>query len=471
MNTQVHRSRARLALGSAGTTVAALAALAALGPASAMAAAHPAKTAKTAPSSAKAQVSEINWGTAPATTLDPQPQPVELYTLHGAGGMKVNISEFGSDIQSIDVPDKEGKLTDVVLGFPSLADYVADFEQGYDQVDWPIPASTSGTGDSYFGGTIGEYANRIADGTFPLNGTTYKLDINNGVNDLHGGYLGWNTKVWAGTPSVSGTTAKVTMRASFPAGTGCDLTLTPGCTGFPTAMDASVTFALQKNNSLNIYYSATNESPTLSTVVNLTNHSYFNLGGQASGNVADQELALNANQYQPTNATQIPEPGSNGSYFRNVKGTPFDFESMHTIGKYETNLRLPDGTSGPIRQLQYAHGYDFNWVLNDQNKFREDAVAQDTQTGITLFQYTDQPGVQVYTGNYLQADLPGTTGNTYRQGDAFTLETQHYPDAPNHQNQAGWPSVVLGPGQTFTSRTADRFGIEPADYSKQVNFK
>jgi aldose 1-epimerase len=457
-----HSARGRLTLATTGAALAACAALATMGSGVASAAVRPHATRTTTAASPK--VTEIDWGSANG-------QPVELYTLHGGGGATANISSFGADIQSIDVPDKQGKLTDVVLGFPNLADYVADFEQGSDQVDWPISGSTSGSGDTYFGATIGEYANRIAGGTFPLNGTTYKLDLNNGPNDLHGGYLGWNTAIWSGTPSVSGTTAKVTMSESFPAGTGCDLTLTPGCTGFPTAIDASVTFVMQKNNSLNLYYSATNESPSLSTVINLTNHSYFNLGGQASGSVAAQNLAINGNAYQPTNQSQIPAPGSNGSYFQNVKGTPFDFESMHQIGKYETNLQLPDGTSGPIRQLQYAHGYDFNWVLNAQNTYRLDAVAQDTGTGITLWQYTDQPGVQVYTSNYLQGDLPGATGSTYRSNDAFTLETNHYPDSPNHQNQAGWPSVVLGPGQTFTSHTADRFGIEPASFYKTVNFR
>lgn len=458
---QQRSARGRAVLGTAGAALASCAAIATLGSGVAAAAVHPKQSAKPATT---AKVTEINWGTADG-------QPVELYTLHGAGGMKVNISEYGSDIQSIDVPDKNGKLTDVVLGFPNLADYVADFEQGANKVDWPIPNSTSGTGDSYFGATIGQYANRIAGGAFSLNGTTYKLDLNNGPNDLHGGYRGWNTTVWSGAPSTTGTTAKVTMSASFPAGTGCDVALTPGCTGFPTAINATVTFALTKNNSLNMYYSATNASPTLSTVINLTNHSYFNLGGQASGPVYNQNLAIDANQYQPTDPSQIPAAGSNGSYFQNVKGTAFDFRSMHAIGKYESDIKLPDGTSGPIRQLQYAHGYDHNWVLNNQNKYRLDAVAQDTNTGITLFQYTDQPGVQVYTANYLQADLPGVTGNVYRQGDAFTLETQHYPDSPNHQNQAGWPTVVVAPGQTFSSHTAVRFGIEPANYYKSVKFK
>jgi aldose 1-epimerase len=293
------------------------------------------------------------------------------------------------------------------------------------------------------------------------------LDTNNGPNDLHGGYLGWNTHVWTATPKTTKTTASVAMSATFPAGTGCDVTLTPGCTGFPTPMDATVTFTLTKHNELKLAYSATNESTSLATVINLTNHTYFNLGGQASGNVYGQDLAINSNQYTPTNNVQIPE----SPYFLNVKGTPFNFLKMHTIGKYLYATNLPDGTSGPIRQLQYAHGYDHNWVLNGQGKDRLDAVAQDPKNGITLWQYTDQPGVQLYTSNYQVGDLIGTTGTTYRQGQAFTLETQHYPDSPNHIGQAGWPSVVLNAGQTFTSRTAMKFGVEPANYSSKVSFR
>jgi aldose 1-epimerase len=462
LNTQQHRpSRAWRALASAGAVFTILA-LATVGSGAAMAAKvgkkHPSKT-KTV-KTGKPKVTDIQWGTVGG-------QPVDLYTLKGAGGMQVKISQFGADVQSIDVPNKNGKLVDVALGFPALADYVADFEQGYNKVDWPISGSTSGSGDVYFGGTIGRYANRIANGTFPLNGTTYKLDTNNGPNSLHGGYLGWNTHVWTAAPATTKTAASVTMSASFPAGEGCDTALTPGCTGFPSAVNASVKFTVTKDNQLQLAYSATNESPTLATVINLTNHSYFNLGGQASGNVYNQDLAINGSEYTPTNSTQIPE----APYFVNVKGTPFDFLNGHTIGKYLYSTNLPDGTTGPIRQLQYAHGYDHNWVLNDQGKYRLDAVAEDPDNGITLWEYTDQPGVQLYTSNYLVGDLTGTTGTTYRQGQAFTLETQHYPDSPNHIGQAGWPSVVLNAGQTFTSKTAYKFGVKPSGYATSVHFK
>jgi len=462
VKTQQHRaSRARRALASAAvistilglvTVGSGVAAAARIGPK------QPGKTpAGTTVKAGKPRVTDIQWGTVGG-------QPVDLYTLTGASGMKVKISQFGADIQSIDVPNKAGKLVDVVLGFPTLADYVADFEQGADQTTWPV---ASGSGDVYFGGTIGRYANRIASGTFPLNGTTYKLDTNNGPNTLHGGYLGWNTHVWTATPATTKTAASVTMSASFPAGEGCDVTLTPGCTGFPSPVNASVKFTVTKDNQLTLAYSAINESSTLATVINLTNHSYFNLGGQASGNVYDQDLAINGNEYQPTNSTQIPE----APYFVKVKGTPFNFLKGHAIGKYLYSTNLPDGTSGPIRQLQYAHGYDFNWVLNDQGKYRLDAVAQDNDTGITLWEYTDQPGVQLYTSNYLDGDLTGTTGTTYRQGQAFTLESQHYPDSPNHIGQASWPSVVLNAGQTFTSKTAYKFGVKPSGYATSVHFK
>jgi aldose 1-epimerase len=420
---------------------------------------------KTTTMSTKPKVTSIPWGTIAAGPS--AGQTADLFTLRGAGGMRVNVSSFGADVQSVKVPNNKGKMVDVVLGFPSLNDYVQDFTQGAQQITWPIPNTSGGSGDTYFGATIGEYANRIAKGTFPLNGTTYKLDINNGVNSLHGGYLGWNTYNWTGTPKTTKTNASVTMSASFPAGTGCDKTLTPNCTGYPAPITASVTFTVTKQNALRIHYSATNTSSSLSTVINLTNHSYFNLGGQASGTVYNQDLAINANQYQPTDPTQIPEP----PYFLPVKGTPFDFLNGHPIGQYIEAANKPDGTSGPFTQLQYAHGYDHNWILNGQGKYRLGAVAEDPANGITLWTYTDQPGLQVYTSNYLVGDLVGTTGTIYRQGQAFTLETQHYPDSPNHQGDPAWPSVVLPAGQTFQSTTAFKFGVEGPNYASHVHFK
>jgi aldose 1-epimerase len=444
-----------------GATAVSLAVLAGAGTGVAAAAKKPTKpggpTTKPMPATkVKPKVTAQPWGTY-------DNQTVNLFTLRGAGGMKVNISSFGADVQSIDVPNNKGKLVDVALGFPTLQDYISDFTQGATQTPWP---ESGGTGDTYFGATVGRYANRIAKGTFSLNGQTYKLDINNGVNSLHGGYTGWSNDVWAGTPSTTKTMARLTMSASFPAGEGCNTTLTPGCTGFPAPMTATVTFSVLANNTLKIHYSATNTSSSDSTVVNLTNHTYFNLGGQASGTVYDQDLALNANEYTPTDSTQIPE----APYFVPTKGTAFDFTHMHPIGKNINATNLPDGTSGPLDQLQLAHGYDHNWVLNGSG-YRKAAVAQDPANGITMWTYTDQPGVQVYTGNYLVGDLIGTTGKAYRQGAGFTEETQHFPDSPNHLNQPGWPSVVVGPGQTFQSSTGYRFGIEPAGYASTVSFK
>lgn len=403
-----------------------------------------------------AGISSTNWGSVDG-------QQVNLYTLTNSSGMKVEISNYGGVVQSIWVPSRGGKLVDVALGFPTLSDYVNDFTQGANDTPWPV---SGGSGDTYFGAIVGRYGNRIANAAFNLNGQTYKLDANNGPNSLHGGYLGWNTHVWTASPSTSWHGASLALSADFPAGEGCLTSLSSGCTGFPAPVSATVTYTLTSNDQLQISYAATNQSSSDATVINLTNHTYFNLGGEASGNVYDQELALNSDSYMPTDSTQIPEP----PYFVPVAGTAFDFRTMHPIGEYLTDAGLPDGTSGPLGQLQIAHGYDHNWILNDQGSYRLAAVAQDPANGVTLWEYTDQPGVQLYTGNYLVGDLTGSSGQIYRQGAGFTLETQHYPDTPNHIGQAGWPSVVLNPGATFTSRTAYAFGIEPGHYAAHVQF-
>ncbi|HEX3615827.1 MAG TPA: aldose epimerase family protein [Solirubrobacteraceae bacterium] len=402
-------------------------------------------------------VTSASWGSVNG-------QAVNLYTLTNGRGMKVNISNYGGVVQSIWVPDKSGKLVDVALGFPTLADYVSDFTQGATQTPWP---EASGSGDTYFGAIVGRYANRIANASFMLNNTTYKLDANNGPNTLHGGYLGWNTKVWNATASSGRHGASLTLTASFPAGEGCLTALSPGCTGFPAAVTAKVTYTVTANSQLQIAYAATNDSSTDATVINLTNHTYFNLGGEGSGDVYDQLLALNSDAYTPTDTNQIPE----SPYFVPVAGTAYDFRSMHPIGEYITDASLPDGTSGPLTQLQIAHGYDNNWVLNGQGSYRLDAVAQDPHNGVTLWEYTDQPGVQLYTGNFLVGDLVGSSGHIYRQGSGFTLETQHYPDSPNHIGQSGWPSVVLKAGGTFKTNTAYAFGVESGRRASKVQFK
>lgn len=405
---------------------------------------RPGRTRRPAPG--RPTISGRFWGTVDGQTAN-------LYTLRSGRGMTVTITNYGGVVQSIRVPTRRGGRTaDVALGFPKLSDYVNDFTQGATQTPWPL---SGGSGDTYFGAIIGRYANRIANASFVLGGTTYKLDANNGTNTLHGGYLGWNTKVWTPSTSVTGGGAVLKLSATMPSGEGCLATLSPGCNGFPADVDATVTYTLSRANQLKIAYMATNTSSSLPTVINLTNHTYFNLGGEASGSVDDQLLALNSSQYTPVNTNLIPE----SPFFVNVAGTPYDFRRMHPIGQFIRDTALPDGTSGPFKQLQIAHGYDNNWVLHGYNgsRVRLVAVAADRSNGVALWAYTDQPGVQMYTGNFLVGDLIGTSGHTYRQGDAFTLETQHYPDSPHHIGDPAWPSVVLNPGATFTSSTAYKF--------------
>jgi aldose 1-epimerase len=404
----------------------------------------------------KAGISSAAWGSVDG-------HAVRLYTLKNGAGMTVKITNYGGDVQSIIVPSRSG-ATNVALGFPKLADYVADFTQGAKKTSWPL---AGGSGDTYFGAIIGRYGNRIANGKFSLNGKTYKLDQNNGENTLHGGYLGWNTDVWTATPSLGSAGPSLALTATFPAGEGCLTSLSPGCTGFPAPMKATVTYTLTHSNQLQIAYQATNLSSSDSTVVNLTNHTYFNLAGEASGNVYNQLLALNSSQYQPVNVNLIPEK----PFFAKVGGTPYDFQKMHAIGQNISAANLPDGTSGSLRQLQIAHGYDNNWVLRGQGSYRLAAVAQNPGNGVMLRAFTDQPGVQFYSGNFLVGDLIGTSGSAYRQGAGFTLETQHYPDAPNHIGQKSWPSVVVAPGKTFTSRTAFAFSVDKHSLNGNNPFK
>jgi aldose 1-epimerase len=389
-------------------------------------------------------------------------QPVRLFSLSN-GTMTVKISNYGGVVQSIWVPNREGRMTDVALGFPNLSDYVNDFTQGATSTPWPL---SGGSGDTYFGAIIGRYANRIANASFNLNNTTYKLDANNGTNTLHGGYLGWNTDVWSASTSSNSSGTSLALTANLPAGEGCLPSLSPGCTGFPAPVTVTVTYTLNRANELRIGYEIKNTSPNLATVVNVTNHTYFNLGGEGNHTVYGQLLALNSDKYTPVDTNLIPE----APYFVPVGGTPYDFRSIHKIGQMIRDTNLPDGTSGPYKQLQIAHGYDNNWVLNGQGSYRLAAVAQDAKNGVTLWAYTDQPGIQVYTGNFLVGDLIGTSGHTYRQGDAFTLETQHYPDSPHHIGQADWPSVVLDAGATMHTTTAFKFGVVDHSLAGRVHF-
>jgi aldose 1-epimerase len=381
---------------------------------------------------------------------------VYRYTLSNCDGMQVNILTYGGITQSIVLPGRNGQRTDVILGFKTLQDYVT-------YASPPVTAN----GGPYFGELIGRYANRIADGTFTLDQPNvgpvkYTVPVNNGVNSLHGGLVGFGNHIWA-SQAVSGrgfvgvqlTLVSPNGDQSYPAGDpGCPT----GCTGYPATLKDVTTYTLNNANQLGIHYQATNESTNLNTVVNLTNHSYFNLAGEASpaGSAYSQLVQINADTYTPTDTTQIPL-GTEVS----VKGTPFDFTTPQTIGSRISDVSAPTNAPAADNQLLIAQGYDHNWVLNQQTRATTGpdglnlaAHAFDPASGRELTVWTDQPGVQFYTSNFLTGTLVGISGNTYRQGAAYTFETQHFPNSPNQPN---FPSTELGPGKTFTTTTIFAF--------------
>jgi len=329
------------------------------------------------------------------------------YTLT-SGALRVRILTYGGIVQQLDAPDRHGHRANVVLGFPDLDDYVAKNNPG-----------------PYFGALIGRYANRIAKGTFTLDGTTYHLPINNDPNSLHGGTKGFDTKVWTATPGRTGDGVSLRL----------DLTSPDGDMGYPGTLTASVTYTLVRNE-LRVDYRATTDK---ATIVNLTNHSYWNLAGEGTGSIYGDRLQLNASHYTPVDSTLIP-PGQ----IAPVAGTPMDFRKPTEIG-----ARIRDD----FQQLAYGQGYDHNWVV-DGSGFRTAARVIEPGSGRVLTIATDQPGIQFYSGNFLDGTLYGTSGHSYRQGDGLALETQHFPDAPNHPNFA---STVLRPGQTY--RTATTFTL------------
>jgi aldose 1-epimerase len=381
---------------------------------------------------------------------------VYRYTLANCDGMQVNILTYGGITQSIVLPGRNRQRTDVILGFKTLQDYVT-------YASPPVTAN----GGPYFGELIGRYANRIADGTFTLDQPNvgpvkYTVPVNNGVNSLHGGLIGFGNHIWA-SQAVSGrgfvgvqlTLVSPNGDQSYPAGSpGCP----DGCTGYPAELKDVTTYTLNNANQLGIHYQATNESTNLNTVVNLTNHSYFNLAGEASpaGSAYGQFVQINADTYTPTDTTQIPL-GTEVS----VKGTPFDFTRPQTIGSRISDVSAPTNAPAADNQLLIAQGYDHNWVLNQQTRATTGpdglnlaARAFDPVSGRELTVWTDQPGVQFYTSNFLTGTLVGISGNTYRQGAAYTFETQHFPNSPNQPN---FPSTELGPGETFTTTTVFAF--------------
>jgi aldose 1-epimerase len=367
---------------------------------------------------------------------------VYRYTLSNAEGMSVKILTYGGDLQEINVPGRNGHEADVILGFKTLKDYVTEASP-------PVTA----TGGPYFGELIGRYGNRIANGTFTLNQpgvgpVTYHVPINNNGNSLHGGLVGFGNHIWA-AQEVRG-----------PGSVGLQLTLVSpnGDQGYPATLKDVTTFTLNNSDQLGIHYKLTNESSNLNTVTNVTDHAYFNLAGEASpaGSAYSQLLQINANKYTPTNLTQIPL-GYNVSVF----GTPFNFTTPETIGGRIDDVSAPDHAPAADNQLLLAQGYDHNWVLNKQtgattgpDGLNLAAKAWDPSSGRELSVWTDQPGVQVYTSNFLTGTLVGISGHTYRQGAGYTFETQHFPNSPNQPN---FPSTELGAGKTFTSTTVFAF--------------
>jgi len=386
----------------------------------------------------KIWISNPNYG----TTTDGK--NVEEYTLTNANGMEVKVITYGGIIESVMAPDRDGKFADVVLGLKSLSDYE--------------------TKSPYFGAIIGRYGNRISHGMFTLNNTTYCLDLNNNPNggywvSLHGGNKGFDKQVWDVTnakadgngaslqlhylsPAGEGWTDKI------PAGSGFDVP-NPYCPadavkGYPGNLDTWVTYTLNNDNEIVIDYKAKTDADT---VLNLTNHSYFNLGGESSGTIYGEKLWINSSQITPVDQSLIPTGD-----FEDVAGTPFDFTQPKPIGQ---DIRVNDP------QLVLGPGYDHNWVLNSPSgedmsmssnghKLTLAAVLRDPPSGRVLKTWTTEPGLQFYSGNFLTGAFVGIGDHMYRQSDALTLETQHYPDAPNHEN---FPSTMLKAGDTYTSET------------------
>jgi aldose 1-epimerase len=385
-------------------------------------------------------ITKQNFGTANSGPYGGN-QTVFRYTLTNSHCMQVRIITYGATVQSISVPDRHGHLADVALGFKTLADYV--------NLDSPPPTSPN-AGGPYFGETIGRYANRIAGASFKLNGTTYTLPVNNGPNTLHGGFVGWGNRIWQ-HPTVTTGPGRVSLTMTLVAPNGDEGSkFEPSCkcTGFPAQVTTSITYSLDNGNRLWLRYRAHNDDPKLSTVLNLTNHSYFNLAGEASGPAYAQKVLINSAAFTPTDANLIPT----GAIVP-VAGTPFDFRGFHTIGS-----RIGDASAPQGNQLVLAHGYDHNWVLRKAGPtfagLRFAAAALDPRSGRLLNVWTDEPGVQFYTGNFLDGHLVGISGHTYRQSAGYTFETQHFPNSPN---QPSFPSTVLGAGKTFNTTTIFAF--------------
>ncbi len=337
-------------------------------------------------------------------------KPVHLYTLKNANGCEARITNYGGIVVSLTVPDRTGKPGDVVLGFNTLEEYLK--------------------GHPYFGAIIGRYGNRIAQGKFTLDGVAYTLAANNNENHLHGGLKGFDKVVWQ-AEIVEGQDGDA-LALSYLSKDGEE--------GYPGNLSVKVVYTLSDDNQLRIDYAATTDKPA---VVNLTNHAYFNLAGEGSGDILGHEIMLNANRFIPVNAGLIPT-----GELRPVKGTSLDFTKPVAIG-----ARIDSGDE----QLRLGRGYDHCFVLNrEDSSVTLAARVYEPTTGRVMEVYTDQPGVQLYTGNFLDGSKVGKRGIAYGYRNGFCLETQHFPDSPN---KAHFPATVLRPGQTYSSYTSYKFSV------------
>ncbi len=362
----------------------------------------------------------------------PRPQPfgmthrgeaVSLYTLKNAHGMEAKVLDYGGIIVSLRVPDRNGRLDDVVLGFDSLGDYER--------------------GSPYFGAIIGRYGNRIARGRFTLDGRTYTLATNNGPNHLHGGVRGFDKVIWSVTPFQRSDSVGLVMNYTSP----------DGEEGYPGTLRATVTYTLTDKNEFIFDYQATTDRPT---PVNLTQHSYFNLAGDGKGDILGHVVTLNADRFTPVDSTLIPT-----GEIKSVAGTPFDFRTSTAIG-----ARIDRNDE----QLRYGRGYDHNFVLNKggnggrggkggiEGDLTLAAHVYEPTTGRVMEISTTEPGLQFYSGNFLDGTLRGKQGVVYGHRSGFAMETQHFPDSPN---KPAFPSTILRPGEEYRSRTIYRFGVQP----------
>jgi aldose 1-epimerase len=336
---------------------------------------------------------------------------VEMFTLTNAAGIEIHAITYGGIITSLKTPDRSGQMADIVLGFDKLDGYVGN----------PPPP--------FFGAIIGRYGNRIAKGQFTLDGKTYKLATNNGPNHLHGGNVGFDKVVWAAEPLRDANGIAFTR------------TSPDGEEGYPGNLRVRVTYTLTDRNELVVDYSATTDKPT---PVNLTQHSYFNLGGDGSGDILGHQLTINADRYTPVNDALIPT-----GTLAPVQGTPFDFRKATPIG---ARINQDDP------QLKNGKGYDHNWVLSREgNGLQLAARVLEPKSGRTLEITTTEPGLQFYSGNFLDGTITGKGGHVYKHRSGLCLETQHFPDSPN---QPSFPSTILQPGKEYRSRTVFTFGVQ-----------